>query len=328
MPLDRLKFLAVHDIDPVARWDAGQQVAIRVLLDRVEARQKGQPMPALDADLIAAMRQTLADADRDPAFAAEALYLPGEATLADELTIVDVEAIHAARETARHELGTALADPFAETYRRLAGPGPYKIDGRSIGRRALRNTALSYIAARDAREGARLAMAQFQAQQNMTDVLAALSVLVDTECPERAEALARFYERWQDDPLVIDKWFAMQARSVLPGTVAAVRELTRHPAFNRSNPNRLRAVVGTFSQANQLHFHSADGAGYAFLAEEVLAIDRANPTTSARLVQPLGQWRRFDAGRQGLMKAQLERILKTPGISPNTYEMVSKSLAA
>jgi aminopeptidase N len=333
LPLPRLKFLAVHDTDPVARWDAGQRVALRVLLDRVDAYQRGiganRPvrMPGLDPDLIAAMRQTLADADRDPAFAAEALYLPSETTLADEMAVVDVDAIHAARESARQDLGLALADAFADTYQRLADRGAYKIDGRSIGRRALRNVSLAYIAARDGREGAQLAMVQFEAQQNMTDVLAALSVLVDTDCPERAVALARFYERWQDDALVIDKWFALQARCSLPGTVAAVRELTRHPAFSRSNPNRMRAVVGTFSQANQLHFHSADGAGYEFLAEEVLALDRANPTTAARLVQPLGNWRRFDPGRQALMKAQLDRILKTPGLSANTYEMVSKSLA-
>jgi aminopeptidase N len=242
------------------------------------------------------------------------------------MAVVDVEAIHAARETARHELGLALADTFSDTYARLAEPGPYRIDGRSIGRRALRNVALAYIAARDWRDGARLAMVQFEAQQNMTDVLAALSVLVDTDCPERTVALARFYERWKDDPLVIDKWFALQARSVLPGAIAAVRELTKHPAFSRSNPNRLRAVVGTFSQGNQLHFHAADGAGYEFLADEVLALDRTNPTTAARLVQSLGQWRRFGPKRQALMRAQLDRILRASGLSPNTYEMVSKSL--
>jgi aminopeptidase N len=153
-------------------------------------------------------------------------------------------------------------------------------------------------------------------------------VLVDLDRPERAAALAAFYRRWQDDPLVIDKWFALQARSSLPGTIAAVRELTRHPAFTRANPNRFRALVGTFSQANPLHFHAASGAGYAFLADEVLAIDKANPTTAARLVQPLGQWRRYDDARQGLMRAMLDRILATAGLSPNTYEMVAKSLAA
>ena len=327
VPLDRLKFLAIHDTDPVARWDAGQQVAIRILLDRVVAYQRGEAMPPLDPDLIAAMRQTLADADRDLAFAAEALILPGEATLADEMKTVDPEAIHAARETARADLATALREPFAAAYRRLADPGPYKTDGRSIGRRALRNVCLSCLTSGDHAAGARLTKAQFDAGANMTDVLAALGVLVDTACPERAEALDAFYRRWEADPLVIDKWFALQARSSLPGTLEAVRSLAQHPAFNRSNPNRVRALIGAFAQGNPLHFHGRSGEGYAFLADEVIALDKANPTTAARLVQPLGQWRRYDAARQGLMRAQLDRILATPGLSPNTYEMVSKSLA-
>jgi aminopeptidase N len=284
-------------------------------------------MPSLDADLVAAMGETLADADADPAFAAEALVLPSEATLADEMAVADPEAIHAARATARAALAAALAEPFLETYRRLTDPGPYRTDGPSIGRRALRNVCLAYLGAGDPPAGARLAKAQFDAQANMTDVLAALSVLTDIDCPERAEALDAFYRRWEADPLVIDKWFALQARSSLPGTIEAVRALTEHPAFIRANPNRLRALVGTFAQANPLHFHARSGEGYAFLADEVLALDKANPTTAARLVQPLGQWRRYDAARQGLIRAQLDRILATPGLSPNTYEMVSKSLA-
>ena len=325
-PLDRLKFLAIHDTDPVARWDAGQQIAIRMLLDRVDAEQHGRAMPPLDRDFVAAMRQTLADSGRDPAFAAEALALPSETTLAEEMAIVAVEAIHAARDSARTALGQALADPLAETYRRLADPGPYRIDGEAIGRRALRNVCLFYIAAGDQASGARLAKAQFDLGANMTDVLAALAVLVDIDCPERAAALDAFYRRWEGDPLVIDKWFALQARSSLPGTIEAVRALTLHPAFTRANPNRVRALVGTFAQANPLHFHAATGAGYAFLADEVLTLDKPNPTTAARLVQPLGQWRRYDAARQALMRAALDRILATPGLSPNTHEMVAKSL--
>jgi aminopeptidase N len=324
VPLDRLKFLAIHDTDPVARWDAGQQVATRMLLDRVAAHRRA--MPPLDADLVAAMRQTLADADRDPAFAVEALVLPSEASLADEMTVVAVEAIHAARESARAALGQALAEPLAETYRRLADPGPYQIDGPSIGRRALRNVCLAYLAAGYQASGARLAKAQFDAESSMTDVLAALGVLIDIDCPERAAALKQFYRRWEEDPLVIDKWFALQARSALPRTIEAVRALTTHPAFSRANPNRLRALIGTFAQGNPLHFHAASGAGYAFLADEVLALDKPNPITAARLVQPLGQWRRYDAARQGLMRAALDRILEAPGLSPNTYEMVAKSL--
>jgi aminopeptidase N len=337
VPLDRLKFLAVHDTDPVARWDAGQQVAIRMLLDRVAALQTAEVengtaadprMPPLDSDLIAAMRQTLADAARDPAFAAEALALPSETNLAEEMPVIAVAAIHRARESARADLAAALAEPLRDAYGRFAERGPYRIDGEAIGRRALRNICLYYLAADDKREGARLAKAQFDAGANMTDVLAALSILTDIDCPEREAALDAFYRRWADDPLVIDKWFALQARSSLPGTIERVRDLTAHPAFTRANPNRVRALIGTFSQANPLHFHDRGGDGYAFLAEEVLTLDKTNPTTAARLVQPLGQWRRYDRARQGLMRAALDRILATPGLSPNTYEMVSKSLEA
>jgi aminopeptidase N len=327
VPLDRLKFLAIHDRDPVACWDAGQRAAIAVLLERVALWRSGKTLPPLDDDLVAALRHTLADAARDPAFAAEALTLPSEATLADEMAIVDVEAIHAVRDEARAAIAAAMATTLGETYRNLTDVGPYKIDGVSIGRRALRNVCLAYLAAGNPDGGARLAKAQFDAQQNMTDVLAALSVLTDIDSTERRAALTDFYQRWQDDPLVVDKWFALQARSSLPGTTAAVRALTRHSAFTRANPNRLRALVGTFSQANQLHFHDAAGAGYQFLADEVLTLDPDNPQVAARMVQALGQWRRFDPACQALMKAQLQRIHDRPGLSTNTFEIVSKSLA-
>src|SRR5271169_3380181 len=327
VPLKRLKFLAVHDPDPFARWEAGQQVATRVLLERAEAHRRGTAPAPLDPDLVAAMRRMLADADRDPAFAAEALTLPSESFLADQLAVVDVDAIHAARESAREELGRALSMELAAAYVALADAGPYRIDGASIGRRAMRNTCLAYLAAADPERGAALAKAQFDARANMTDVLAALSVLVDLDRPERLAALARFYAAWSRDELVIDKWFALQARSSLPGTPNRVRELTLHPAFERKNPNRVRALVGAFAQGNQLRFHDASGAGYGFLADEVITLDPINPTTAARLVQPLGTWRRHDPARQALMQRQLERVLATPDLSKNTYEMVSKSLA-
>ncbi|HMD65370.1 MAG TPA: aminopeptidase N [Stellaceae bacterium] len=327
VPLEQLKFLAVHDTEPFARWEAGQQVATKLLLERIAAHQCGQSPPLLDPDLLAAMRRTLADADRDPAFAAEALTLPSEAFLADQLPVVDVEAIHGAREAARASLGEALAAELAAAYRELVDAGPYSIDGRSIGRRALRNACLTFIAAADSAEGAALGMAQFETGQNMTDVLAALAVLVDLDRPERAAALARLYELWSHDHLVIDKWFALQARSSLPQTPDRVRELTRHPAFERKNPNRVRSLIGTFAQANQLRFHHASGAGYVLLADEVIALDPINPTTAARLIQPLGSWRRHDPARQALMRGELERVLATPDLSKNTYEMVSKSLA-
>jgi aminopeptidase N len=327
VPLDRLKFLAIHDPEPFARWEAGQQMATRILLDGIARHQRGATPPPLDPDLEAAMRRSLADAGPDPAFAAEALTLPSETYLADQLAVADVDAVHAVRERARADLGRALEGEFATAYERLADAGPYSIDGRAIGRRALRNTSLFYLAAADPEAGAALAAAQFAAGRNMTDVLAALAVLADLDRPERSAALARFYELWSHDDLVVDKWFAIQARSALPETPARVRELTRHPAFARQNPNRMRALVGAFSQGNQLRFHDPGGAGYALLADEVIALDPSNPTTAARLVQPLCAWRRHDPARKALMRASLERVLAVPGLSPNSYEMVSKSLA-
>ncbi len=191
-----LKFLAIHDTDPVARWDAGQQAATTILLDRIAGRATGP----LDADLIAATRQTLADSDKDPAFAAENLQLPTEATLADAMKTGDVDAIHRVREDARAQIAAALAPSLADTYRRLADPGPYRVDGASIGRRALRNTCLGYLSAGGAAEGARLAKTQFDAQQNMTDVLAALTVLADIDGPERTDAFAAFYRALEGRP--------------------------------------------------------------------------------------------------------------------------------
>ncbi|HYP36946.1 MAG TPA: aminopeptidase N [Stellaceae bacterium] len=326
VPLERLKFLAINDPEPFARWEAGQQVATYVLLDGIEACRSGVGPAPLDPDLVTALRRILADAERDPAFAAEALTLPSEAFLADQVAVVDVDAIHAARESARVELGRALSMELASAYVALADTGPYQIEGAAIGRRALRNTCLAYIAAADAERGATLARAQFETRANMTDVLAALTVLADLDRPERPAALARFYAAWSRDELVIDKWFALQARSSLPGTPNRVRELTMHPAFERKNPNRVRALVGAFAQGNQIRFHDASGAGYAFLADEVITLDPINPTTAARLVQPLGAWRRHNPARQALMQRQLERVLATANLSKNTYEMASKSL--
>ncbi len=327
VPLVRQKFLALHDTDPFARWEAGQQVGTRILLDLAAALRR-QEVLALDPDLVAQMRHTLADADADPAFAAEAMMLPSESFLADQMDIVDVDAIHAARDFARSAIGQALAPELAAIYERYTDDGMYRTDGATIGRRALRNVALAYLARGEGEAGIRRAKSQFDAGTNMTDVLAALGVLCDVEHPARTEALSEFYARWKQDDLVVDKWFSLQAMSSLPDTLARVKELVHHPAFTIKNPNRMRSLVGAFTQGNQLRFHDSGGAGYAFLADQVIALDVLNPLMASRLIQPLGQWRRHDAGRQALMKRELERVLALPKLSKNTYEMASKSLAA
>jgi len=295
-----------------------------LLLDGVAALRRDEPWP-VDPALIEAMAATLALGDADPAFAAEALSLPSETFLADQMAAADVDAIHTVRERVRVVIGNELHDGLRATYTRLTDTGPYQIDGPSIGRRALRNTCLAYLATGP--DGAPLAKAQFDAGRNMTDVLAALAVLSSIDCPERTAALAAFHAAWHDDALVLDKWFAIQATSKLPGTLGAVRALARHPDYDLRNPNRIRALVGSFAGGNPVRFHDASGGGYRFLADTIIALDPTNGQVAARMVSPLGQWRRVDAARQALMRAELQRILEVPNLTNNTFEMASKSLA-
>ncbi|HVB68938.1 MAG TPA: aminopeptidase N [Acetobacteraceae bacterium] len=323
---ERLRFLAAHDSDPFVRWDSLQQYVTGVLLDMAKAWRQGAPV-TLDPGVIDAASAALAGADADPAFAAEALSLPGETYLADQQEIVDPDAIHAARDAARSAIGLALHEDLRGCYARLDDPGPYRIDGAAIGQRTLRNTCLSYLVAAGDPDSVRLAKAQFDHGANMTDVLAALAVLGNVACPEREAALAAFHARWRGDALVLDKWFAIQAMSSLPATGAAVRALAAHTDFDLRNPNRVRALVGSFSAGNPVRFHAASGDGYRFLADTILALDPMNPQVAARMVSPLGQWRRMDAGRQGVMRGELQRILEAAGLSRNTREMVGRSLA-
>jgi len=283
--------------------------------------------PALDQGLIDALSATLHDADADPAFAAEVLALPSEAFLADQMAVADVDAIHAVRDNARAAIGQVLRSELRATYERLTDTGPYHIDGVAIGRRALRNACLAYLAACGDREGIARAKAQFDAGQNMTDVLASLAVLAAIDCPERRAALDAFHARWRGDDLVLDKWFAIQAMSPLSDTVTAVRALAKHADFDLRNPNRVRALVASFASGNQVRFHDPSGSGYHFLANTIIALDPANSQVAARLVPPLGQWRRVEPARQALMQQELQRILDAPNLSKGTFEMASRSIA-
>jgi aminopeptidase N len=323
IPPERLRFLAAHDTDPFVRWDSGQQFETGVLLNLVAAYRRGDTI-TVDSSLIDAVASILRLGERDPAFAAEAMSLPSEMFLADQMKVADVDAIHVVREQARAAVGAALHDELRSTYERLADSGPYRIDGASIGRRALRNTCLAYLG--NDSEASGLAKAQFDANRNMTDVLAALAVLVNIDCPERQEALSAFHMMWHGDALVLDKWFAIQAISKLPDTLHAVRELAHHPDYDLRNPNRMRALVGSFAAGNPVRFHDPSGEGYRFVADTIIALDALNPQVAARMVSTLGQWRRVDPGRQSLMKLELQRILDAAKLSKNTFEMVSKSL--
>ncbi len=321
---DRLRFLAAHDTDAFVRWESGQQYAAAVMLDLVAAHQRGVTLQG-DGGLRDAMAATLAGADADPAFAAEALTLPGETFVADQMDVADPDAVHAVRDFLRADIAGALQASLRARYASLDDPGEYRIDGASIGRRSLRNVCLGYLVA-GAADGIALAKAQFDAQRNMTDVLAALAALAQTDTAERVQALDAFYARWHGDDLVLDKWFAIQATAPRPSALADVRALYGHPDFDLRNPNRVRALVGAFAAGNQVRFHDASGGGYRFLADAVLALDPTNPQVAARIVTPLGGWRRQDAARQVLMQAELRRILACPTLSNNTREQVARSL--
>jgi len=304
--------LMAHDDDAFNRWEAGQRLAASTILEA-----KGVPTPAF----VAAARELLRD--RDPAFAAESLSLPAETFLAEQLQVVDPDALHESRNRLRRELGTELEKDLLSRYRDLRSESAYSPDAQSIGRRALRNLCLSYLV--EVGHSA-LAYEQFRTAGNMTDTMAALTALANCECPERQPALDAFYARWQGEPLVVDKWLAVQASSRLPGTLARVHELLSHPAFDIKVPNKVYALIRAFA-SNHVRFHAADGSGYAFLADQVIRLDPLNPQVAARMARAFDRWKRFDPQRQAKAKAALERIRDSKGLSRDVAEIVTKALA-
>jgi aminopeptidase N len=239
---------------------------------------------------------------------------------------VDVDAIHTAREFARTALGRRLAAQWGEAYRHHGRSDPESLDAADMGRRRLANLALAYLVMAAPEQGRSLAYRQYRQAGSMTASMGALRALMDCPCPEMEEALADFEVRWRDEPLVLDKWFSLQAASTLPGALDRVRRLMSHPGFSIRNPNRVRALIGAFVTANPVHFHAVDGTGYDFLAEIVLELDPINPQVAARLVKSLSRWKRFDKPRQAAMRLALERIVATAGLSRDVYEIASRSL--
>jgi aminopeptidase N len=317
--LDDLAFLSARDDDPFARFEAMQQLMLDTLKAAIAGREADRQA------VLEAVRRTLADEALDAAFVGEAVLLPSESFIGDQLDRVDPEAVHRAREQLRGELGLGLETQWRSAYAAHAA-NRYQYSPAAKGARRLRTVALSYLAAAGAPDAAAIAKRQFDEADNMTDRQGALGVLVNGNSPEREEALNAFYDRYRGDALVLDKWFTAQALSTRDDTLERVAELARHPDFTMSNPNRLRSLVGAFA-ANQRALHRSSGEGYRFLADMILAADKLNPQTAARLVPPLGRWRRFDEERAAKMRAELERIVASPDLSKDVFEQASKSLA-
>jgi len=319
-----LAHLLAHDSDPFNRWEAGQRLYSRLILDATATIRAGGA-PDWPAGVAAAAARVLADAEADPAFAAEALSLPGEATLAEQLEVVDPDALHAARNGLRLFLSERLGAQFIVCYQRLAPTGAYRPEPLDAGRRALRNLCLGYLCEADSAEGRALASHQFNATDNMTDQFAALSTLAQSEGEERQQVMDAFYQRWQGESLVVDKWLQVQASSRRPGTLAEVERLVSHPAFDLRNPNKVYALLRAFG-SNHVHFHAANGSGYRFLAEQTTRLDAINPQVASRLARCFDRWRRFDLGRQAHAHAALDTLRNHAGLSRDVFEVVERSL--
>jgi aminopeptidase N len=319
-------FLAKHDPDGFNRWEAGQGLALEMLQGMIDIHRTDRPL-LLDQRLRDVFHTLLTDSELDPAMVAEMLKLPSEAYLVEVSEVADVDAIHSVREWARAELANTLADIMWPLYKKLDDGATYTPDAAAIARRSLKNTLLSYLMLTGSQEAVDACVRQYVEASNMTDRQAALVCLVNSEFVEQKQAaLNDFAERWQNYPLVMDQWFSVQAAAAQPGGLARVEQLLEHPLFSMRNPNKIRAVIGAFANQNLLNFHAADGSGYQFLAERILQLDPLNPQVAARLLTPLTRWRKYDGARQELLKAELSRIMAAESLSPDVYEVVSKSL--
>ena len=315
---EELAFLSAHDDDPFARFEAMQQLMTGYLLAQIN----GSPA---DRDIILnAVGAVLKDESLDRAFLAELILLPSEAFLGEQMAEIDPQAIHNAREKLRGKIAIQFERKFRRIYKQC-NPEEFSLSPQARANRKLRNVTLGYIAASQAEDAAELAYEQYSTADNMTAMQGALGVLTHLEADERNWAFEDFYKRFRSNALVLDKWFTMQALSLRADTLKRVEKLARHPDFTLGNPNRVRALYGSFS-ANQVRFHDPSGSGYAMIADMIIALDEQNPQTAARFIPPLGRWRRYERSRGQLMKAALEKIAATNGLSKDVSEQVSKSL--
>jgi aminopeptidase N len=321
---EELMFLMANDNDGFNRWDAAQSLAQRVILSMVSQHQQGESMQVPGKFVDAFAQAMLADVDQG--LLAEVLTLPSESYLGDQMDTVDPDAIHSARQTLKSSLAHALGGEMHQMYQQNNVTSGYQLTTEAIGQRRLKNLLLSYLMSTEDDDSAALCLEQFNAGSNMTDVMAALMLIADSNLPQREQLLADFDEHWRQDPLVMDKWFSVQAMAHHPQVLQQIKVLMQHPAFSIVNPNKVRALIGAFAMNNPVRFHSADGAGYSFLLDRVLELDALNPQVAARMLRGLSRWQRYDEPRQLLMRDQLQRALDADA-SKDLFEVASRSLA-
>lgn len=320
-----LFFLLAHDSDEFNRWESGQVLARKLMLSLVADFQQSKPL-TLNPKFVQGLKSILCDPSLDKEFIAKAITLPGEGEIMDMMEVADPDAVHAVRTFIRKELASQLKSEFLSTVENNRSSEEYVFDHPNMSGRALKNTALAYLGSLEDTEITELALHEYKTATNMTDQFAALSAISQKPGKTRDDVLADFYTKWQHNYLVVNKWFALQAMSNIPGNVENVRKLLNHPAFDLRNPNKVYSLIGGFC-GSPVNFHAKDGSGYKFLGEIVLQLDKLNPQVASRMVSAFSRWRRFDESRQTLAKQQLETIMSANGLSENVFEIALKSLA-
>ncbi len=328
-----LLFLMSNDTDPFNRWEAGQQILTRTILNLVEKRQQKQSTESEFSGMVAenikgivnAYRLTLNNKHLEKQIISQTLSLPGETYLTDQMEIIDVDSVHFIRESVKKSIAQSLKSEFLDLYNSLHNTDSIEFSAKSSGIRSLKNLALEYLMVLDDPEINRLCLSQFENAKTMTDELKALTFIVNEDLASREHVLNAFYQKWNHDTVVMNKWLMIQSASKRTG-VEAIKKLLDHSIFNIQNPNKVRALIGTFASSNLVNFHQQDGSGYVFLSNCILTLDKINPQIASRLLTPFTRWKKFDSKRQNLIKDQLERISKAEGISKDVYEITSKSL--
>ncbi|KAF1874060.1 hypothetical protein Lal_00041503 [Lupinus albus] len=323
---DDLFFLLANDSDGFNRWEAGQILARKLMLNLVDDFQHDKPL-VLNPNFVDGFKRILSNSSLDKEFVAKAITLPGEGEIMDLMEVADPDAVHAVRAFIRKQLASELKAEFLSIVKSNRSSEEYVFNHQNLARRALKNVAIAYLASLEDQEFTNLALEEYKAATNLTEQFAALAAVAQNPGKSRDDVLADFYAKWQHDYLVVNKWFALQAMSDIPSNVENVRQLLNHPAFDLRNPNKVYSLIGGFC-GSPVNFHAKDGSGYQFLGEIVLQLDKINPQVASRMVSAFSRWRRYDEDRQKLAKAQLEKIMSSNGLSENVFEIASKSLAA
>jgi aminopeptidase N len=321
-----LFFLLAHDSDQFNRWEAGQALGRKLMLNLVARQQKGEKL-SVDSAFIEGLRSIITDSSLDKEFVAKALALPGESEVADLMPVADPDAIHEVCRFIVKQIASSLRRELLEAVKTNHTAGPYNPTHKYRASRALKNSALTYLVSLNEPDLTELAITEYKTAANLTDKVGALVALSQNPGATRTEVLADFYDQYKGDNLVTNKWLALQAMSDIPGNVEQVRKLLEHPAFDIRNPNKVYTIAGGFS-SSAVNFHAKDGSGYKFLVDIVLQLDKLNPQVAARIMSPFSRWRRFDEARQAAAKVQLERITSTNGLSDNVFEIASKCLTS